>query len=165
VFNLALDLTDFSGQAPTCTVENGLTYHVHSFWNNETVSSSANSFCGPSYTGGHYDPSLACSSASEDAKAGCVALGRTADQGYTYPCNSDDFGDGHLAQCEVGDLSGKFGSLKGGSRIYRATVVDNIAPFTANYKAPDELANMWSSVVFHCKDDASRLVCADLVEC
>lgn len=61
-------MSDFTGEADSCTIENGLVYHVHSFWNNETVSSSANSFCGASYTGGHYDPSLACSSASEDAK-------------------------------------------------------------------------------------------------
>ena len=50
-------------------------------------------------------------------------------------------------------------------RYFQATHKDTLAPFTANFKATDELANMWSSVVFHSKDDASRLVCADLVEC
>ena len=149
----------------SCTIENGLTYHVHSFWTNSSTTSSANSYCGPSYTGGHYDPSLACSSASEDSKTSCVSLGRTVDKGYTYPCNSEDFAQGNLAKCEIGDLSGKFGGLRGGDRYFTATQKDTLAPFTANFKASDELANMWSSVVFHCKDDASRLVCADLVEC
>jgi len=109
-------MSDFTGEAESCTIENGLVYHVHSFWNNATTTSSANSFCGPTYTGGHYDPSLACSSASEDAKGLCTALGRTADQGYEYPCNSEDFADGNMAKCEIGDLSGKFGGLNGGDR-------------------------------------------------
>ena len=109
-------MSDFTGEAESCTIENGLVYHVHSFWNNATTTSSANSFCGPTYTGGHYDPSLACSSTSEDAKGLCTALGLTADQGYEYPCNSEDFADGNMAKCEIGDLSGKFGGLNGGDR-------------------------------------------------
>ncbi|GMH48352.1 hypothetical protein TrRE_jg8897 [Triparma retinervis] len=84
---------------------------------------------------------------------------------FTGEADSDDFASGNLAKCEIGDLSGKFGGLKGGDRYFSATHKDTLAPFTANFKATDELANMWSSVVFHCKDDATRLVCADLVEC
>lgn len=51
------------------------------------------------------------------------------------------------------------------SRYFYTSHKDTLAPFVANYKETDDNANMWSSVVFHCKDDASRLVCADLVEC
>ena len=45
-----LDLIDFS---TTCDLTNGLTYHVNSYWNNITTASSADDFCGSSYTGGH----------------------------------------------------------------------------------------------------------------
>ena len=48
--------------------------------------------------------------------------------------------------------------------VYDGTVIDEFATLLANYKDVDEVANMWSSVVFHCKSDASRIVCGDLVE-
>mmetsp|Transcript_18029 Transcript_18029/g.33506 ORF Transcript_18029/g.33506 Transcript_18029/m.33506 type:complete len:223 (-) Transcript_18029:86-754(-) len=160
-FELDLDLSNFEGEASTCTIENGLTYHIHTTWADSSVSSSANAQCGPDYTSGHYDPSLACSSASEDINDRCASLGRTGDN---YPCDADDFESGNFAVCEQGDLSGKFGSLTGGDRFFTASENDPWAPIPANYKATDDRANMWSSVVFHCKDDGSRLACADLVE-
>lgn len=163
-----LDLTSFTGFASTCNPSNGLTYHAHSFWTNSTSDSGANAFCGASYTGGHYDPSLACSGSSEDIKANCVALGRTADKGYVYAnqCNSAAYAAGNQALCEVGDFSGKFGALKptvGGGLVFQGFVRDEVAPFAANYKAADAVAKPWSSVVFHCKDDASRILCGNLV--
>ncbi len=165
VYTYSLDLTNFSGFGATCNPSNGLSYHAHTLWTNSTVDSSSNAFCGAAYTSGHYDPSLACSSASEDIKSKCVSLGRTAASAWTYPCTADAYSKGNLALCEVGDFSGKFGALmptvKGGS-IFEGFVRDAVAPFTGNFKAVDAIANQWASVVFHCKDDASRILCANL---
>ena len=141
-------------------------FHAHSFWKNNTDGSAANAACGPDFTGGHYDPTLACSGSSEDGKARCVDLQRTADDGFEYPCNADDYAAGNFAVCEVGDLSTKFApvfKLDDDISLQSDGLYDPIAPFRANYQAEDSIANMWSSVVFHCKDDASRLFCAELV--
>jgi hypothetical protein len=32
-----------------------------------------------------------------------------------------------------------------------------------NYKASDDVSEMWSSIVIHCNEDASRLVCANMI--
>ena len=167
-YSYNLDLTDFTGFAATCNPSNGLSYHAHSYWTNTTSDSGANAFCGAPYTGGHYDPSLACSTASEDIKGNCVSLGRTADMGYVYSsqCNSVNYAAGNQALCEVGDFSGKFGALKptaSGGLVFGGFVRDEVAPFTGNFKAADAVAKPWSSIVFHCKDDASRILCANLV--
>ena len=167
-YTYKLDLTSFTGYASTCNPSNGLSYHAHSYWTNATADAGANALCGAAYTGGHYDPSLACSTASEDIKTSCVSLGRTTDKGYVYSnqCNSVAYAAGNQALCEVGDFSGKFGALKptaAGGLVFEGFVRDEVAPFTANYKATDAVAKMWSSVVFHCKDDASRILCGNLV--
>ena len=157
-----LDLLEFSGYSDTCYPNEGLAYHAHSFWTDSKTSSGGNSACGAPATGGHYDPFLACSGASQDIKDKCAILGRAGDN---YPCNSDDFKSGNYALCEVGDFSGKYGALQPVSElVYNGTVNDEFAPLLANYKDVDTIANMWSSVVFHCKSDASRIVCGDLVE-
>ena len=38
-------------------------------------------------------------------------MNRTAATGYTYGCTSDNYQQGQLYKCEVGDTSGKFGAL------------------------------------------------------
>ena len=146
-------------------LKNGLVFHVHSFWNNNAISAS-NAGCGPDLTGGHYDPFLTCSKSSEDAKGKCADLKRTEDDEYKYPCNADAYAAGNFALCEVGDLSTKFSGvfMPDENMVWEANgLYDPIAPFRSNYNLEDEIANQWSSVVFHCKDDASRLFCAEIV--
>jgi hypothetical protein len=68
--------------------------------------------------------------------------------------------------CEVGDLSGKFGRQydTAGNRLFssKGTLVDYQPPYNANYADANEVSNMWTSVVFHCGKDASRLVCGKI---
>lgn len=89
-YSFDVDLTSFAltSACPTL-LTSGLKYHIHSYWKNTTVSSSAGSkYCGSSFTGGHYDPNYACSASSQGASSGCVNLNRTSSRGYSYTCNT-----------------------------------------------------------------------------
>jgi hypothetical protein len=72
----------------------GLTYHIHQSWTSSSSSLSGSSNCGASNTGGHYDPYIACSSASQYVASYCTDINRTLSQGYSYPCNSTVFAAG-----------------------------------------------------------------------
>ena len=156
-----LDLSDFS---TTCDLTNGLTYHVHSFWNNGTTVSSADDFCGSSYTGGHYDPNFACSGSSQSASDQCVSINRTASQGYTYSCSTSNYDLGRYSFCEVGDISGKVGTAfptnSDGTKFSLGYFEDFLPVYAANYDFQDDTSLMWISWVFHCAETGARLVCA-----
>lgn len=100
-----------------CTFANvatqGLKYHFHTAWDNSTAYSS--NVCGTATTGtqNHYDPYLACSSASQAISTLCEDVNRTASFGYVYGCNPSDYSTGSYTLCEVGDISGKFGNMMG----------------------------------------------------
>jgi hypothetical protein len=163
-YTWALDLTSFS---TTCDLSQGLTYHIHSYWNNEAATSASLSECGASYTGGHYDPNLACSGSSQDISSLCVDLGRTSSSGYTYSCNSANYAQGHYALCELGDISGKFGRAYATSDKQfssQGILIDYQPEYNANYQNADLVSKQWASIVFHCGQDSSRLVCAKLEE-
>ena len=166
-YSYNVNLTGMSQASSICTaspVSSGLKYHIHSDWTNMTSTSSGGpTQCGASITGGHYDPTYACSSVSQYISSTCATLQRTSSLGYTYTCNSTLYNTGDYSECEVGDLSGKFGLSIGtmGSTMFSATgVMDNTPPYIANYRNNLKNADGWSSVVFHC--GSTRLVCAEL---
>lgn len=165
-YNFKLDLSQFTsfGSCPIASV--GLKYHIHATWNNGSDSSSfGSSGCRSAITGGHYDPYIACSTASQYFTTECVDLGRVPASGYTYSCTPSLYNNGNYSFCEVGDLSGKFGSINdtGTSLVYESgTLTDYFPPLISNYKYDMTNADMWSSIVFHCGNAAApRLLCAD----
>mmetsp|Transcript_3963 Transcript_3963/g.6202 ORF Transcript_3963/g.6202 Transcript_3963/m.6202 type:complete len:286 (-) Transcript_3963:202-1059(-) len=168
VYSFSIDLTNYD--EGSCDLSSGMSYHIHTYWNNNSVSSGANAYCGLSYTGNHFDPNLACSQASEDSGSGglCEDLGRTATSTppYEYSCNTSNYENGRYAFCEVGDLSGKFGATTSTGRVYEELTgyIDYQPPYIANFKQGDAVSHQWQSIVFHCKNGGARLVCAELVE-
>ena len=44
-----------------------------------------------------------------------------------------------------------------------SNVKDYNPPYVGNYKQSDDISEMWSSIVIHCNEDASRLVCANMI--
>ena len=131
-------------------------YHIHTSWTNTSTSSSAGSdYCGAANTGGHYDPNLACGYSSSS----CLALNRSS--AAMYECNHDNYDAGLYALCQIGDLSGKFGTIYGSNSLFTQSSVlyDVQPPYVSNYLQSNKLSSMWSSIVFHCADNA-RLVCA-----
>ena len=169
-YSFSLDLSSFS-DSTTCDLTNGLYYHLHTSWNTDDGRNSGlgSTDCGSTVTGGHYDPNLACSASSEEASGLCTTLSRTSTLGYTYNCSTSVYNAGIYGQCEVGDLSGKFGIVYPTSN-YRfvqpfAAHTDYQPPYIYNYLKNDNVAKMFSSIVFHCVDSSkTRLVCALLEE-
>jgi len=165
-YNFKLDLSQFTsfGSCPIASV--GLKYHIHATWNNGSDSSSfGSSGCRSAITGGHYDPYIACATASQYYTTDCVDLGRVPASGYTYTCTPSLYNNGNYSSCEVGDLSGKFGVVNDTdtSVVYESgTLTDYFPPLVNNFKNDITNANMWSSIVFHCGNAAApRLLCAD----
>ena len=78
--------------------------------------------------------------------ANCLALNRTAAKHYTYSCTTSVYNSGNLSQCEVGDLSGKFGLSfnSSGNEVFSSetlasgssegVLTDYLAPLTNNFK-------------------------------
>eukprot|EP01041_Mallomonas_annulata_P008435 gene8435-17394_t len=164
-YDFFLDLTDFHTE---CDLSEGLQYHIHSYWTNSSVSSSANDFCGKSFTGGHYDPNLACGKSSEDSNNLCANINRTSSQGYSYACNPWDFVDGDYGTCEVGDLSGKFGRIypeSYDSKIFTSNITqsDYLPPYRNSFESTMGVLKPWSSIVFHCNSNNKRLVCGQFL--
>jgi hypothetical protein len=99
-----------------------------------------------------------------------VALNRTSDQGYLYSCGTDEYDDKQYSLCEKGDLSTKLGLMyesSSGSKYFSSSdsyIVDYDPPYQGNYDEDDVVSYRWNSIVFHCNEDGSRMVCADIVE-
>ena len=160
---LQLDLSQFTTLPGGCDLSLGLTYHIHSFWNDTSGKLSAdNGECGLGATGNHYDPYLACGPNTEESDL-CAALNRTTSSNppYAYPCSAEAYSDGHYEYCEVGDTSGKFGSLLATDPdmdLYSADEYDPSPALITAYETDSALAHQWSSVVVHC--GSSRILCA-----
>ena len=132
----------------------GLKYHIHTYWTNSTDDSS--NVCGSAASGcqGHYDPYLACSTTSQNYGSLCTSLNRISGS-YTYGCNSTVYSAGHVALCEVGDLSGKFGAMTQISSTdytFTGDAVDVNPPPAVYYGATTDVVSKtpWNSIVFHC---------------
>lgn len=165
-YSYYLDLSEFS---TTCDLDLGLKYHIHTYWNyddDSTLSATSETEgCVAAYTGGHYDPNLACSTSSQDVSELCLDINRTLSQEYIYGCSTTVYADGEYALCEVGDLTNKFGiSYPSTGYIFSSSsaLIDFQPPYAANYLTEDQISRQWASIVFHCPADSSRLVCAKL---
>lgn len=146
-------------------VAHGLTYHIHSEWNHPSLSSQWGEGCALADTGGHFDPTLACSASSsrpeclsQGGAESCVPSSSALDEVHNpeYTCNPEVFESDPFA-CEIGDLSGKHGVLT-------IDPVTNIASTTypdAFLSHTDNMEDM--SIVFHCNTEASeRAFCAKI---
>ncbi|KNC84076.1 hypothetical protein SARC_03704 [Sphaeroforma arctica JP610] len=107
---------------------------------------------------GHYDPTFACGSTSNEVEA-CEALGRSpTDAQFSYDCNPEAYNTNPYA-CQVADYSGKFGAAV-------ATIQDD-----GNAVIGLEVTDHWGSplefwegmtLVFHC--GTPRIFCGEMSE-
>jgi hypothetical protein len=143
-----LDLSampDLPGNFSFCTT-GGLSYHIHELWEfNDSRTEST--MCGGDYTGGHWDPWLACGAASGNPYCG----DGTGTQCIPKSAYSVDF-PAMPFSAEVGDWSSKYGKLMMDDEMM-------ISSMQSNYYEvmPEEM--MGYSVVFHCNEGA-RAFCA-----
>jgi len=148
------DLDTVSGVSGCAT--GGLLYHIHDNWDNiPGTSATGGTACGKPNTANHYDPTIACGSASNNpactGNGGCVD-GSTAFGTQGYSCSPETFAENQFT-CEVGDLSNKFGKAQvngGGSSDFNWEPARPLQYF-------DALKG--KSVVFHCNSGA-RAFCA-----
>lgn len=148
-YGLSMDFTTFDGCDPTTMA---MPWHVHALWNSASDVGVGGTACGSAIAGGHYDPTLQCTSASQFAGGDCAALGRSS---ATYNCTPALFSAGYFGQCEVGDLSGKFGTIT-------TTTVDG---FWTDVRPPCavDFGSQWQSLVFHC-GGSPRVLCGRMIE-
>jgi hypothetical protein len=135
-----------------------LDYHLHTMWTNEESPQIDGTECGASRTGGHYDPLFGCGPASAVPSATCDELG-TPQSDYDCPDTL----------CEVGDLSGKYGSIDiGGDGSANEVILDDPDSVVENSYMLDYDSNdaaIFSAIVFHHPDSGgARVLCARLVK-
>ena len=93
--------------------------------------------------------------ASQSIATICPLLNRTKTAQYTYNCN---YKGGDYSSCEVGDISGKIGSLQPtvpNGRVFTLPLFIDFQPayvFSYNKKVVTSLP--WQSIVFHCPNAA-----------
>lgn len=78
----------------------------------------------------------------------CINMSRTQDSNppYHYMCNPQNFSKGHYLECELGDLSGKFGfPTHSGDHIYQQLepLIDYLPPIIANFQTGDNVGSPW----------------------
>ena len=140
----------------------GIFYHFHEFWSYYDINDRFGSYCGSSYTGGHWDPWLGCGSATGNdycqTQGGCAVgspvLGESHDG--TYQCSN--MADTNLYTCEVGDLSGIFGALDFEETDFGLEGGITVSEFFL----PPPSYLQYRSIVFHC-NDGTRAFCAPFV--
>lgn len=103
-------------------------WHVHQY----PFTGALHSPCSPSSVGGHYDP-----------------LGAALQDDYSTICNPDN-----VTECEIGDLSGKFGGLN--STLLPSTHVDDTLSLYGRHSI------VGRSIVIHYASGA-RFVCANIL--
>lgn len=154
------DLCDFNTY-PT------VSYHIHTFSLTNPTANPVNSCAN---TEGHYDPTLACSSKSQEAAGSCTYLGRTSTDGYTYACTAPAAGLTEYTtpkgECELGDLSGKLGkvTVSAEGTVASTQVYTDFEPvYNYNFnQATTAITSGWASIVFHCGDaTGTRIACGD----
>lgn len=67
-----LNLANFTVIDQKCDLSAGLTYHIHSNWENTDTSNVGGDDCGAALTGYHFDPTFACSETSENHATGNI---------------------------------------------------------------------------------------------
>jgi len=158
----SLDLSKYTGSTycPLST-QYGLAYRLHSYWVS-TQQSAAAQLCTHTFTGGTYDPFYACSPSSSNINTACTLMKMSYAKGYIYYCNATTFSTGQYTNCELGDISGKFGqvySTQGDGVFTGGPFADYFPPQVSDYRSGDEL---WASIVFHCGYGNQPIACASL---
>lgn len=146
-------------------------FHLHTKWTHaDKAYATGGELCGGGATGGHYDPFLACGPASAaalpnpDTSSLCYAIyGNYRDQ---YSC-SGAYEAGEYAKCEVGDLTGKYGTVevesngKAKAKFKRDPLPALDYHYEENYSENDY--DKFSSIVIH-KATGERILCGKLVK-
>ena len=158
--------------------EKSIGYHIHNEWSNPKSSIGLNGEeCALDIAGNHYDPYFACGPASaartlSDGQPDfCFNLNRPRED---YICRPDVYNGGstfgQLDQCEVGDLSGKYGAIPINKGEATDSIQDDPLPALASQFVdntnPKRRSSFdeWSSIVFHRGSDGSRFLCAQLTQ-
>lgn len=148
---LDLNLTEIrrNGNLPAgCNATAGFLFHVHSNWSNINNESHYGEHCNKTFVGGHYDPFGACSSKSANSycksNGGCINT--------TYSCTTATYAANRFS-CEVGDWSGKYGTLKLNSNNMTSASVGSFGDITGN-------SLVKKSIVFHCANNLKPAFCA-----
>ena len=157
-------------------LEKSIGYHIHNEWSNPKSSIGVSGEeCALGIAGNHYDPYFACGPASAARTLAdgqpdfCYSLGRSPQD---YICSPGVYNGGstfgRLDQCEVGDLSGKYGSIP----ITNGEATDSIEddplpvlnPHYVNDTDPYRKSSFdeFASIVFHRGSDGSRFLCGQL---
>lgn len=155
-----------------------LAWHLHSgkIGGGATFDATGAEACGLGFTADHYDPYLACGPAStaplcsDTTATECCPL--KGDNGIISYCRSSN-----VATCEVGDLSGRYGTIDVIEEDTHDVVASsNVLPEEGGYCPgcrndflPDAtktdgsaLHNTWASIVFHNTNGGARVLCADI---
>jgi hypothetical protein len=150
----SIDYTKLPGAA-SCLAE-GFTFHLHEKWTySDSTDRIGASACGSSYTGGHYDPYLACGSKSGnhycEINKGCVTSSSAFNSNDHYACNTTNYEENPYV-CEVGDWSGKYGTLD----------LDGNVTALSGYSFWEVHSSdvQGRSVVVHCANTGQRAFCA-----
>ena len=143
---------------PSC-FEDGFLFHIHELWEyNDSNDKLGSLACGSQFTGGHWDPWLACGAATGNQYCatkggiGCVN-GSSVLGNKGYDCDSHTFNRNPYV-CEVGDWSGKYGNAYVNTS-HDIVTASGYSPFEVD---GGDLLNF--SVVFHCSSDESSAFCA-----
>jgi hypothetical protein len=126
-----------------------LNWHVH-----DSSAGENESDCGGTVTGGHYDPTFACSGASEYKGTTCEYLKASTREEYVY---TDECSKKSQGKCEIGDQSGKMGPVVAKTNFKKSFADDWIG----------DIADLeGKALVFHCCTPdgcGTRVACANLV--
>jgi hypothetical protein len=131
----------------------GIKYHIHDTWNPtgagdtsyvDIIGESCNT---NTVIKGHYDPGLACSDVSAES-GNCALIKQSTDScpakpASSYACSAAEYASNPFA-CEVGDLSGKFGTVIVDPTTLKVSRNDN----DAFYEHTTALAGR--SIALHC---------------
>jgi len=143
----------------TSCLADGLHVHIHELWKQAGTEYIGSVACGEAYTGGHWDPYLACGphsanvhcNKSNNVKTQCVSSSSAFDSNNKYACNKTNYAENPYV-CEVADWSGKYGTLN---------VTKNITRLVAKSFWEVESADViGKAVVFHCANTDDRAFCA-----
>ena len=155
----SLDIEEIGGSH---CFASGFSYHIHEKWAHDDDNDKlGGTDCGSTFTGGHWDPWIACGAATGnvncESKGGCVtgsSVLSDEDDYSGYDC-SDFLSNPYV--CEVGDWSGKYGAV---------TVDYDLKMYSSNSNTFEvdgtDLDGL--SVVFHCSSDGSRAFCAPFTD-
>jgi len=158
---ISLDLSGSWSSLPggSSCLTDGLDYYIYDSWTyGDFIDRVGSNACSASYTGGHYDPYLACGPYSGNQYCEtystdyCVESSSAYDSDNVYTCDSTVY-DSNPYACEVGDWTGKYGTLSVGSN--NLTYLN-----TGSFWEVTSANVQGKAIVFHCANSGARAFCA-----